>query len=300
MIGYPSASSEAIVRDLLDGTHDDGLEAAQVDAIWAGLGPVVGGGGQHGPAGATAASTYGAKALVLLLACGSVGAAAFAVARLTASRAAPVTVAAVATVADTLTSLTPAAVEPSASVPERWAPVPSVSAAAGEDANQAPQVPPGVGRAKVRAASDVARRPAPHAAPTSVSKEERAPESEAPAPARVSPPPAPPSAPAAIAEAAVTTPAPAPASSDAAPNEAALLLKARQRLLTQPAETLAMTQQAARLFPNGAFAEEREVLAIEALVRLGRSAEARRELDSFGQRFPSSLHVARLTALVGK
>jgi hypothetical protein len=86
--------------------------------------------------------------------------------------------------------------------------------------------------------------------------------------------------------------------SSAQPNEGSLLLRARQALDGDPATTLALTQEHARRFPAGTLAPEREVLAIEALARLGRTSEARARLDSFRSRYPQSPHISRLDALL--
>jgi hypothetical protein len=92
---------------------------------------------------------------------------------------------------------------------------------------------------------------------------------------------------------------PAPASAPA-PSEAALLLRARRTLDSDPAGALALTDEHARQFPRGTLVPEREVLAIEALARLGRSSEARRRLDALRARFPNAANVARLDALIGR
>jgi hypothetical protein len=86
---------------------------------------------------------------------------------------------------------------------------------------------------------------------------------------------------------------------DPGPTEGALLLRARQELSSDPSDALALTQEHARRFPSGTLVQEREVLAIEALARLGRSSDARHRLDAFRARFPQSQHIARLAALVG-
>jgi hypothetical protein len=85
---------------------------------------------------------------------------------------------------------------------------------------------------------------------------------------------------------------------DPAPTEATLLLRARRELSADPAGALALTQEAARAFPAGALAPEGDVLAIEALARLGRMSEASTRLGAFRQRYPGSLHIARLQALI--
>jgi hypothetical protein len=86
----------------------------------------------------------------------------------------------------------------------------------------------------------------------------------------------------------------------APPNEGALLLRARQELASDPAGTLALTDEHARRFPGGTLAPEREVLAIEALVRLGRTPDARARLAAFHDRFPQSPHLAHLDSIVGR
>jgi hypothetical protein len=87
--------------------------------------------------------------------------------------------------------------------------------------------------------------------------------------------------------------------SDPGPTEGALLLRARHELASDPSAALGLTQDHARRFPSGTLVQEREVLAIEALARLGRSAEARHRLDDFRARFPQSPHIARLASLIG-
>jgi hypothetical protein len=82
------------------------------------------------------------------------------------------------------------------------------------------------------------------------------------------------------------------------PSEGALLLRARQQLASDPASSLALTEEAGRRFPEGALAPEREVLAVEALARLGRLPSARARLAAFRARYPQSPHLARLESLL--
>jgi hypothetical protein len=82
------------------------------------------------------------------------------------------------------------------------------------------------------------------------------------------------------------------------PSEGALLLRARRALASDPATTFALTQEDARQYPHGELAMEREVLAIESLAALGRRGEARARLDTFEQRYPGSLPMARLERLL--
>jgi hypothetical protein len=99
----------------------------------------------------------------------------------------------------------------------------------------------------------------------------------------------------------VQEPDPAPVASAGpvlAPSEGALLLRARRQLVSDPSSALALTEEAARRFPDGALAPEREVLAIEALARLGRLPAARARFASFRAVYPQSPHLARLESLL--
>ncbi len=73
-------------------------------------------------------------------------------------------------------------------------------------------------------------------------------------------------------------------------NEAALLDGARAALGTNPRRALALTQEHARRFPRGALIQEREVIAIDALSRLGQTDAARRRASDFERRYPGSAH----------
>lgn len=57
-------------------------------------------------------------------------------------------------------------------------------------------------------------------------------------------------------------------------------------------EALAALEQIAQELPHGELVQEREALAIEALLTLGESAEARRRATAFLARFPNSPHAA--------
>lgn len=73
-------------------------------------------------------------------------------------------------------------------------------------------------------------------------------------------------------------------------SEAALLEQARSALGRDPARALSLTQQHAARFPSGVLKQEREVIAIEALRRLGRGAAASERASSFERAFPDSAH----------
>ena len=55
------------------------------------------------------------------------------------------------------------------------------------------------------------------------------------------------------------------------------------------ASALSALDEHTRRFPRGELAEEREALAVQALARAGRGAEARRRAERFEARYPRSL-----------
>jgi hypothetical protein len=73
-------------------------------------------------------------------------------------------------------------------------------------------------------------------------------------------------------------------------DEALLLERARRALSSDPALSLALVRRHRSEFPNGVLRQERDVIGIEALRRLGRSDEARRKADEFQRDFPNSPH----------
>ncbi len=76
-----------------------------------------------------------------------------------------------------------------------------------------------------------------------------------------------------------------------------LLARAQEALRTRPAETLALCQKHKAEFANGRFTQEREALAIEALLYLHRRGEAERRWNDFQQRYPASNHRIHLAEL---
>lgn len=86
-------------------------------------------------------------------------------------------------------------------------------------------------------------------------------------------------------------PAPSAAkSAPAKPDEAALLEQARRALVTDPQRALAITRRHQALYPHGVLVQEREVIAIEALRRLGREGQASDRANSFEKSYPDSAH----------
>jgi hypothetical protein len=88
-----------------------------------------------------------------------------------------------------------------------------------------------------------------------------------------------------------STPAPAPES------ELSLLKRAREATQSNPARALALSAEHAKLYPRGALEQEREVIAIDALLRLGRQTEAAARAKQFQERFAGSAHARRLSTL---
>jgi hypothetical protein len=82
--------------------------------------------------------------------------------------------------------------------------------------------------------------------------------------------------------------------------ELAMLTRARRALGSLPVRTLELAAEHARTYGEGTFAQERELLAIEALIRLQRVDEARAKAARFAVRYPGSAHLTRLDVLVGR
>jgi len=73
-------------------------------------------------------------------------------------------------------------------------------------------------------------------------------------------------------------------------SESRMLRRARRLLSSDPAASLAITREHRRRFPNGTLAQEREVLAIEALAHMGKKDEASDRADAFRKSHPDSAH----------
>jgi hypothetical protein len=121
-------------------------------------------------------------------------------------------------------------------------------------------------------------------------------------PAASTPPPrasAPPTA-----SASAPSPAPtieasaAPEPPAAGESEVALLQRAQDALGADPARALALASEHEQRFPRGSLGQERELLAVSALVALGRSEDARARAIRFLARHPDSAHRSRLLAIV--
>ncbi|HVU01669.1 MAG TPA: hypothetical protein VHE30_07955 [Polyangiaceae bacterium] len=87
--------------------------------------------------------------------------------------------------------------------------------------------------------------------------------------------------------------------SPAPPTELELVGKAERAARTDPATALALAKELERLYPAGALSEERDVIAIEALARLGNLAAARERATAFSAAHPGSPYARRIQHAVG-
>jgi hypothetical protein len=89
-----------------------------------------------------------------------------------------------------------------------------------------------------------------------------------------------------------------PRASDSLAEEAALIERARAALASRPAESLARTEEHAARFPTGMLGMESELVAIDALTRLGRGAEAHARAEALLARARGGIYEARLRQLL--
>jgi hypothetical protein len=83
-------------------------------------------------------------------------------------------------------------------------------------------------------------------------------------------------------------------------SEGELLRRAQEALRGDPDRALALVAEHAALYPTGALEQERDVIAVEALVRLGRRDQAQSAAQGFLARHPDSPHRAHVEALMGR
>jgi hypothetical protein len=77
-----------------------------------------------------------------------------------------------------------------------------------------------------------------------------------------------------------------------------LIRDAQDALRTEPARALSLAEAHRRRFGEGTLGPEREVLAIDALARLGRGEEARARAGRFRARWPGSPHLRRIEVIL--
>ncbi len=80
--------------------------------------------------------------------------------------------------------------------------------------------------------------------------------------------------------------------------EIQLLQRAQDALGSSPSRALDLVNRHVARFPRATLGQEREVIAIDALVRLGRVGEARTRAAAFAAQFPASAHLRRLATIV--
>ncbi len=99
-----------------------------------------------------------------------------------------------------------------------------------------------------------------------------------------------------------TRPAPSVAQPEADPSddepELSLLGRARKALPTTPSEALALCELHRQHYDRGVLAQEREVIALDAELRLGQSSAARARAARFRTSYPGSAHLRRVEALL--
>ena len=82
--------------------------------------------------------------------------------------------------------------------------------------------------------------------------------------------------------------------------EVRVLQRAQDALGREPARALALCDELARRGDGALLDQEREVIAIDALKRLGRMSDARSRAKRFRAAHPTSSHLGRLEVLVGR
>jgi hypothetical protein len=83
------------------------------------------------------------------------------------------------------------------------------------------------------------------------------------------------------------------------PSELSLIERA-EALRTQPSEALAFLSKHEEVYPRGALAQEREVLAIELLIKAGRLSQAERRAERFEDAHARSAHLPHIRALLSR
>ncbi len=83
-------------------------------------------------------------------------------------------------------------------------------------------------------------------------------------------------------------------------SELALVQRAEAALASDPRRALDIAGEHARVFPSGEFLQEREVIAVDALSRLGRKDQSLRRARALVERFPRTPYAARLEMAVGQ
>ncbi len=88
------------------------------------------------------------------------------------------------------------------------------------------------------------------------------------------------------------------AAEEIAESEASFLRRAQTTLGADPRAALQMLDDHPTRFPRGILVQERDVMAIDALARLGRTDEARARAHAFRSRYPRSAHDSRIASIL--
>jgi hypothetical protein len=83
------------------------------------------------------------------------------------------------------------------------------------------------------------------------------------------------------------------------PSEVELLRRARAALASRPRSAFALTEEHREHYPRGVFAQERDALAVEALLRAGDMERARELARDFLRDYPASPHAHRFRESMG-
>ncbi|HMA94723.1 MAG TPA: hypothetical protein VKP30_18665 [Polyangiaceae bacterium] len=95
------------------------------------------------------------------------------------------------------------------------------------------------------------------------------------------------------------TPALAASSPDGSLSDEAQLLETARESLDNPARALALVRRHEVRYPKGQLGAERDLIAVDALLRLGRRSEAERRAAPRLKQDPNSLYAKRLRQLLG-
>ncbi len=115
---------------------------------------------------------------------------------------------------------------------------------------------------------------------------------------------APPSEPTSAPEAAREAPPPPPRTATgptvvSPTDDVGLLSRAEQVMIADPGRALSLADEYKRRFRDGILRQEADVVAIDALVRLGRKGDAEARAAAFRAGYPGSPHERRIAALLG-
>lgn len=91
---------------------------------------------------------------------------------------------------------------------------------------------------------------------------------------------------------------PEPSRQGSLSEEAALLARAREQVAGDPARALVLSKQHQTQFPEPSLAAERDVIAVESLLRLGRRHEAEARAHALIDSAPNSIYARRLERLL--